>query len=132
MATNAGEALRDTDSREDINAALRTFFRIADVWGLSADDQIKLLGSPPRSTYFKLKKEGGNLSMDTGERLSYILGIYKALMILLPTAEAAHSWLRRPNDAPMFNGKSALDRMLGGQVADLYMVRRYLDAQRGG
>ena len=30
-------------------------------------------------------------------------------------------------------GKVApLDRMLAGQVADLYVVRQYLDAQRGG
>ena len=27
---------------------------------------------------------------------------------------------------------SLLDRMLAGQVADLYVVRQYLDAQRGG
>jgi hypothetical protein len=36
------------------------------------------------------------------------------------------------NTAPLFAGKSALDRMLGGQVADLFVVRQYLDAQRGG
>ena len=41
-------------------------------------------------------------------------------------------WVRRPNSAPLFNGQSALQRMLGGQVADLYVVRQYLDAQRGG
>jgi hypothetical protein len=40
--------------------------------------------------------------------------------------------VRRPNSAPLFNGQSALQRMLGGQVADLYVVRQYLDAQRGG
>ena len=32
----------------------------------------------------------------------------------------------------IFAGKSALDRMLGGQIADLFVVRQYLDAQRGG
>jgi len=39
--------------------------------------------------------------------------------------------VRRPNDAPLFGGKSALERMLSGNVADLYIVRQYLDAQRG-
>ena len=52
--------------------------------------------------------------------------------ILLPVAERANEWIRKPNDAPLFAGRSALDRMLGGQVADLYVVRHYLDAQRGG
>jgi hypothetical protein len=47
-------------------------------------------------------------------------------------AERADEWVRRPNAAPLFGGRSALDRMLGGQVADLYVVRQYLDAQRGG
>ena len=27
--------------------------------------------------------------------------------------------------------RSALERMLSGQVADLYVVRQYLDAERG-
>jgi hypothetical protein len=40
--------------------------------------------------------------------------------------------LRRPNSAAPFGGRSALERMLSGNVADLYEVRRYLDAERGG
>ena len=65
--------------------ALRTFFRISDAWKLSNDDARKLLGDPPRSTYFLWKKTGaGQLARDTLERISYILGIYKALQILLP------------------------------------------------
>jgi hypothetical protein len=69
--------------------------------------------------------------MDTLERLSYLLGIYKALQILLPDPQAADEWVRKSNSAPPFGGDSALERMLSGQVADLYVVRQYLDAQRG-
>ena len=65
------------------------------------------------------------------DRISYILGIYKALQILLPDTGAADNWIRQPNNASFFNGQSALDRMRGGKVADLYVVRQYLDAQRG-
>ena len=61
-----------------------------------------------------------------------MLGIYKALQILLPDEKAADEWVKRPNDASMFAGHSALDRMLSGQVADLFVVRQYLDAHRGG
>jgi len=64
--------------------------------------------------------------------LSYILGIYKALQVLLPSTESADAWVKKPNTAPLFGGKSALDRMLGGNVADLLVVRQYLDARRGG
>lgn len=114
-------------------AALRVFFRIADLWRLSTAERITLLGSPPRSTFFKWRKEGAaHLSRDTLERISYILGIYKALQILLPDAAAADAWIRKPNSAEIFGGRSALDRMLSGNVADLYVVRRYLDAERGG
>ena len=113
--------------------ALRTFFRIADLWGLSVDEQMTLLGITARSTFFKWKKDANTaLPRDTLERISYILGVYKALQILLPDEKAADGWIRRPNAAPLFGGRSALDRMLSGQVADLFVVRQYLDAQRGG
>ena len=52
--------------------------------------------------------------------------------VRLPLPERADAWLRQPNTAPLFGGGSALQRMLGGQVADLFVVRQYLDAQRGG
>jgi hypothetical protein len=110
-------------------ASLRTFFHIADAWKLSAGEQMVLLGITSRSTYSRWKKEGTNrLSLNVLERLSYIFGIYEALHALLPTCDAADGWIRRPNDAPLFHSQSALDRMLSGNVADLYVVRQYLDA----
>jgi hypothetical protein len=113
-------------------AGLRAFTRIADLWHLSIAEQLTLLGLSSRSTYFKWRKEPQvRLSRDTLERISYILGIYKALQLLLPDTRAADEWIRRPNEAPLFGGRSALDRMLSGNVADLYLVRQYLDAQRG-
>jgi hypothetical protein len=122
-------------SSRDISAAgLRAFFAIARDWGLNTEEQMVLLGAPGRSTFFKWKSapESADLKRDTLERLSYILGIYKALQILLPDAAAADAWVKKPNTAPLFGGKRALDRMLGGNVADLVAVRQYLDARRGG
>src|SRR5574340_1336105 len=115
-------------------AGLRAFFNIARDWGLNTDEQMILLGAPGRSTFFKWKSapESADLKRDTLERLSYLLGIYKALQILLPSPDAADAWVKKPNSAPLFGGKSALDRMLGGNVADLVAVRQYLDARRGG
>jgi hypothetical protein len=113
-------------------AGLRAFANIADAWGLSVAEQLKLLGIASRSTFFKWRRESQpRLPQDTLERLSYLLGIYKSLQILLPDTHAADAWVRQSNSAAPFGGRSALERMLSGQVADLYVVRQYLDAQRG-
>ena len=113
-------------------AGLRAFANIAEAWGLTVAEQLKLLGIASRSTFFKWRREREpRLPQDTLERLSYLLGIYKSLQILLPDPRAADEWIRRPNAAPLFGGRSALDRMLSGQVADLYVVRQFLDAERG-
>lgn len=113
-------------------AGLRAFARIAADWGLSTDEQRRLLGEPPRSTFFAWRRapDKAVLPRDTLERLSLLLGIYKALQILLPDAAAADAWVRKPNAA--FGGSSALAVMLGGNVGDLLRVRRWLDAARGG
>ena len=115
-------------------AGLRAFARIAEAWELTVDEQRMLLGQPPRSTFFAWRKhpDKATLSRDTLERLSNLLGIYKSLQILLPDAAAADAWVRQPNRAAPFGGRSALQRMLGGNVSDLNTVRRYLDGVRGG
>jgi hypothetical protein len=121
------------DPRSASGPALRTFFKIAQCWDLNVEEQIKLLGGPTRAAFFKWKQEqDGRLTPDALERVSYILGIFKAINILLPDEAAADAWIKKPNDAPIFGGASALDRMLSGDVADLRLVRQYLDAQRGG
>lgn len=122
----------DLATREAGQALLRTFFRISEAWKLAPRESMTLLGLTSRSTFHVWKSgKSGALPRDTLERLSYILGIYKALQILLPSDEAADAWIRKPNAAPAFGGRSALDRLMSGNVADLYEVRRYLDAQRG-
>ena len=115
-------------------AGLRAFAGIASAWGLSVDEQLKLLGQPPRSTFFAWRKQPERtvLPRDTLERLSNLLGIYKSLQILLPEPAAADAWVRKANSVPLFGGGSALDRMLAGNVSDLNLVRRYLDGVRGG
>lgn len=115
-------------------AGLRAFARIAELWSLTVDEQLCLLGQPPRSTFFAWRKhpEQARLPRDTLERLSNLLGIYKSLQILLPDAAAADAWVRQANQAPQFGGRSALQHMLAGNVSDLNDVRRYLDVVRGG
>ena len=112
-------------------AGLATFLRIAAEWDLDTAQQMALLGLPSRTTFFRWKKSApAALPPDTLERLSHVFGISKSLQILLPAAAAA-TWIHRPNDAPLFEGRAALDLMTGG-VAGLFLVRAYLDGERGG
>jgi hypothetical protein len=122
-----------SDSQRLSSAALQAFFSLSERWGLSASQERVLLGSPPESTFFKWKAEktARRLGRDVLDRISYLLGIYKALNILLPSARAADEWVKKPNTAPLFHGQSALERMLGGSLVDLADVRRFLDSQRG-
>ena len=123
----------DADSEKLSGPALQAFTRIASLWGLSASEQRTLLGSIPESTYFKYLKNpaAARLSRDTLERVSHVLGIFKSLNVLLPRHEAADTWIRRPNNAPLFKGRTALEYMLSGRFEDLVSVRHYLDAMRG-
>lgn len=111
--------------------ALKAFFRIAERWKLTQEQERVLLAVAPATLYRWKKQKEIELHRDTLERISYVLGIYKALHILLPSTEAADSWLHKPNMAPLFGGRSALDKLMCGRVVDLSDVRRYLDAQRG-
>ena len=122
----------DLKSDQAAAAALRSFWRLAEAWQLSAAEQLNLLGVG-KTTFYQWK-QGKVAALDKHvlERLSYLFGIYAALQILLPVPERANAWIRKPNEAPFLAGQSALQRMLGGQVADLFVVRQYLDAQRGG
>lgn len=134
MNSQAAET-RSEPSISQIGAAgIRAFTRIAALWGLSIEEQLALLGEPARSTFFAWRKHPDRavLPRDTLERISNLLGIYKSLQILFPDAAVADAWIRKPNSAPMFAGRSALQRMLAGNVSDLNAVRRYLDSVRGG
>jgi hypothetical protein len=111
--------------------AIRSFFRLAELWGLSMEQARILLGQPSRATLYNWK--GGKvrgLPYDTLRRISYLLGIWKALQILYAEPGLADAWLKRPNEG--FGGQSALERMLAGDVADLAAVRAHLDGARGG
>ena len=132
MATAANSrAQAKAPSRKDLTGpALRTFFRVADAWSLKEAEQMKLLGLDNRSTFQTWKRGAiAAIPKDALERISYVLGIYRGLQILLP--RTADEWVRKPNDAPLFAGRPAIERMTSGNVADLYVVRQYIDAQRG-
>ena len=119
----------DQERRDEI--AMHAFFRLVELWGLTMDEARVLLGRPSRARLYNWKAgKVRGLPHDTLQRISYLLGIHKALQILYSDPALADAWVRRANAA--FGGQSALERMLAGDVADLAAVRAHLDAARGG
>lgn len=121
----------DLNTVESAEAALRTFWRLAEAWKLNIAEQLTLLGVS-RATLYRWK-QGQVHPLDAGvqQRLSHLFGIYAALQRLLPAPARANEWIRKPNAASFLAGRSALDRMLVGQLGDLLVVRQYLDAEGG-
>ena len=124
---------KDPAVRRRLSApALRTFFRIAQAWTLSATEERALLGWPPTSTFHKYKSgDPGVLSFDTLTRISLVLGIYKALQLLYPEPAFADRWVRMPNANPLFGGHPPVAFVAENGLDGLFQVRRLLDGRRG-
>lgn len=117
--------------------ALRTFLAIADLWGLSEEQRLLVLGYPSRSTYHNWAKQAREhgaftLDVDTLIRISAVLGIHQALGILFPDERLGVAWLRTPHEALVFGGQPPLDVLTSGTQDGLMTIRRFLDAARGG
>ena len=110
--------------------ALRTFTGISKAWSLTKLEQSAILGQPIDAT-FPVVETGviEELLPETLERISYVVGIYRALHTIFSDPEQADGWIRRPNSAPLFDGASALSVMCRGRVADLASVRRHLEEE---
>ncbi|HDG1702973.1 TPA: DUF2384 domain-containing protein [Kluyvera ascorbata] len=118
----------------DTSKALPVVFRILEKWQCNTDEQLRLLGISSRSTLNKYKESKGGirLSADIQERMSYILNIHKCLRLLFTADDSIYGWVRKPNSHPFFAGRSAMDVMNGGRVADLYEVATRLQSWLGG
>lgn len=117
--------------------ALRTFLAIADLWGLTEEQRLLILGYPSRSTYHnwcKQARQHGAFTFDVDvlTRISAVLGIHQGLGILFPTEQLGVEWLRAPHNAVVFGGRPPLDLVTSGSQDGLLTVRRFLDGARGG
>jgi Protein of unknown function (DUF2384) len=120
------EPINDAEAGAMFRAALNLFER----WAITDEQAATLLDMPVR-TYRRWKAgDQGRIDRDGKARLSNLMGIHKALRIILSDAASGYRWIKAPNGA--FGGQSALSIMLGGELTDLMRVRRYLDAERGG
>lgn len=91
-----------------------------------------IMGDMPTSSYYKgLKEHSVRLNRDQRERISFLLGIYKALRILFIDSEQAMTWINRPNTLPPFLGRTPREYIMEGSLVRLAEVRRFLDFWRG-
>ncbi|HEX4014901.1 MAG TPA: MbcA/ParS/Xre antitoxin family protein [Candidatus Cybelea sp.] len=123
----------ELSSRELSGPAVRAFGNIAAAWQMDLAEQRAALGGVSRQTIYNWREhpDRARLSDDQLDRISCLLGIYKALNILFTRPEQADSWIRRPNSAVPFGGRPAADLLFSGRMLDLIRVRRYLDGARG-
>jgi uncharacterized protein (DUF2384 family) len=114
---------------EEASAMFRAAINLFRQWGITDEQASTLMDLPLRS--YRRWKSGdiGRIDRDGKARLSNLMGIHKALRIIFRDPQSVYTWVKRPNEA--FDGTSALDVMLGGELTDLMRVRRYLDAERG-
>jgi antitoxin Xre/MbcA/ParS-like protein len=113
-------------------SALRSFFRIVGRWKLRDEDARDLLGGLSSSAYYEWKKNPDRiLEVDRITRISYLVGIYKALHILYGD-KLADEWVNLPNSNAIFAGGTPLAYMLAGGLVAMQTVRKLLDARRGG
>lgn len=125
-------SLPSAGSPEVARAGVGAFFRIADRWGLTRAEMATLLGVRSTSTLDNWRKRPPEvLSVDTLERISYLLHVYRSLQQIFPP-DRADEWLRRPNSAVPFLGRSALEYMLRGRVQHLLDVHRHLKGVASG
>lgn len=126
--------LQSRSERERLSSgALKAFFNIMERWGVRDEDARQLLGGVTNGPYYEMKKapQGRTLEADRLMRISYLVGIFKALNILHSEA-LADEWVRLPNTNRIFGGATPLAFMLQGGLPAMQTVRRLLDARRGG
>lgn len=102
-------------------------------WKISTGEQLSLLGLPKDNRKAITQYRNGQpLSKDRDklERAGMLLGIHKSLRLLFPhNRELAYGWMTQPNRA--FKGATPVQLIDEQGMAGLYMVRTYLDVQRG-
>jgi len=114
-------------------SAVKGFLNIMARWDVRDVDARGLLGGVSNTRFYAMKKapEAAVLSQDELLRVSFLVGIFKAVNILFGE-ELADAWAQLPNQNRIFGGATPVAYMIRGGLLALLTVRRLLDARRGG
>ncbi|ABD72167.1 conserved hypothetical protein (plasmid) [Rhodoferax ferrireducens T118] len=114
------------------SSALKGFFNLVTKWHVRDEDARELLGGISSSAFYEWKKTPNRLlDVDRITRISFLVGIYKALHIIYGD-KLADEWVSLPNKNAIFAGRTPLQYMLSGGLIGMQTVRKLLDARRGG
>lgn len=128
VADLSDPAVRDRLS----SGAVRGFLNIVARWQVRDEDARALLGGMSNGAFYEMKKQPDRrLDVDRLQRISCLVGIYKALHILYDET-LADRWITLPNRNPVFAGATPLDYLIRGGLPAALTVRRLLDARRAG
>jgi hypothetical protein len=125
--------LSSREARERLSPpAMKAFFSVMERWRVRDEDARGLLGGVSNGPFYEMKRKPDRL-LDTDRlaRISYLIGIFKALQIL-HGRKLADEWVRLPNRNPIFKGQTPLEYMIRGGLTGMQSVRRLLDARRAG
>lgn len=130
------EALPDLGGRAErerlSGPALKAFFNILTRWKVRDEDARALLGGVSNGPFYEMKRNPDRvLDADRLTRISYLIGIFKALHVLHAPA-LADEWVHLLNRHPIFGGQAPLTYLTRGGLPAMQTVRRLLDARRAG
>lgn len=122
----------DLHSRSSREGLAKMVVSLLDHWKLPLNDQAVLLGLSAQSRSTIARYRRGEPFADNADllaRAGHLLGIHKALRIMLPhDRDLAYRWISAPNRR--FGERAPLEIMKQG-FEGLLAVRRYLDFERG-
>jgi Protein of unknown function (DUF2384) len=112
------------------SAAIELFVNITKIWSLKDAQALGLLGIVTAATLLEWETgmEGRTLDEDTIMRISFLIGIFKALNIYFGQ-DLADRWVTLPNQNTLFAGEAPVDYMIQHGCSGMSQVRRLLDAQ---
>lgn len=121
---------RGVDPIRHGGAGMRTFLNIAELWNLSDEEQMDLLGIHDLAFFEDWKvrvraHEAVPIPVDVIVRIGCVLSIYASLVTLIPVERTA-DWLRAPNTHKIFGGRTVLAVMTSGELDDLDKAVGYL------
>ena len=110
--------------------AIKAFFNLMARWKIRDEDARAMLGGVSNGPFYEMKKRPAGRLLDTDRllRISYLIGIFKALRGTY-SCRLADAWVQLPNANRIFAGQTPLAFMIKGGVPAMQTVRRLLDAR---
>lgn len=109
---------------------IAAYAALTERWELSFDEKLRLLGLKDGTDLDQLLALPlREVPITVIERIATLFDISQSLRTLLPRPSAADAWVKRPNNAPLFGGQTALEFMMVHDLEGIRQVSSYLLAQ---